>query len=392
MPLSVWALALAAFAGGTMEYVVVGLIPQIVTDLQVTEAQAGLLVSAFALGIVIGAPILTAILGAKFSRRNLGIFTFTIFTISCFISVFLPNYTTLMVARFASGLVIGVFYTIAFPSITQLVPEHKIASAIALFLSGLTVSMVTAVPFGIWVGHEYGLRATLLLISILSLIALFAYVKWIPTSLSNTEPPSLAQQFKVLIKGRLVLVYLLTALGFGGTFLVFTYIAVMLAKLTGMSTNGISWMLLLYGVSVIIGNILTGRLTDKLGSISSLTLVYSGLALVLILIGITIHSMWLTALVILFWGGFAFGCSTPVQSYVMQVAKKVTPDAVDVAVGVNVACFNIGIALGSWGGGSIINHFGLDKGLAYLPFIGGGVVILALFLTRLSGSIEKKVA
>ncbi len=385
MPIALIALMLSAFAIGTTEFVIVGLIPTIAQDLQVNLPSAGLLVSLYALGVAIGAPVLTALTG-KLNRKTLLLGLMALFTIGNLIAWQAPSYYSLIAARILTGLAHGVFFSIGSTIATSLVPKEKEASAIALMFSGLTVALVTGVPLGTYIGQHFGWRATFLVVSALGLIALIGSALLIPKNLKQGAPAKIKQQLAVLTKPRLLLVYAMTAVGYGGSFIAFTYLAPILQDIAGFSANSISLILLAYGVSVAVGNIWGGKLADRLGATKALNIIFLGLAVVLVIFSLTAHHPIAAVLTILIWGAFAFGNVPGLQVYVVQLAEKHAPNAVDVASGLNIAAFNIGIALGAWGGGLIVSHVGL----AHTPWIGGLIVLGAVGLTQLSAYLDRK--
>ena len=244
MPLALWALTISAFAVGTTEFVIVGLIPTIASDLGVSLPSAGLLVSLYALGVTIGAPVLTALTG-KLPRKTLLLSLLVLFTAGNLLAAFAPSYLALVTARFITGLAHGVFFAIASTIATKLVPKDKESSAIALVFLGLTVALVTGVPLGTWIGQNFGWHATFFGVVVLALIGLGASALLVPSNLESDEPPSLRQQAQVLTSPRLLLVYLITAVGYGGNFIAFTYLAPMLTDVTGLSEGSVSLVILL---------------------------------------------------------------------------------------------------------------------------------------------------
>ncbi|UOR09499.1 MFS transporter [Qipengyuania flava] len=385
MPLALWALTISAFAVGTTEFVIVGLIPTIASDLGVSLPSAGLLVSLYALGVTIGAPVLTALTG-RLPRKTLLLSLLVLFTAGNLLAAFAPGYLALVTARFITGLAHGVFFAIASTIATKLVPKDKESSAIALVFLGLTVALVTGVPLGTWIGQNLGWHATFFGVVVLALIGLGASALLVPSNLEGDEPPSLRQQAQVLTSPRLLLVYLITAVGYGGNFIAFTYLAPMLTDVTGLSVGSVSFVILLYGVSVAIGNILGGKLADRIGPVPALTIVFAGLALSLVLLGVGLTSPWAAIGITLFWGGFAFGNVPPLQAYVVQIAREVSPEAADVASGMNIGAFNLGIAFGAWVGGHVVHQMGLQAA----PFVGAAIVVSGILLVRWSGALERK--
>lgn len=385
MPLALLALTLSAFAIGTTEFVIVGLIPTMANDLQVSLPSAGLLVSLYALGVAIGAPVLTALTG-KWNRKSVLLGVMSLFVIGNLLAWQAPGYPTLVVARILAGLAHGVFFSIGSTIATGLVPKEKAASTIAIMFTGLTVALVTGVPLGTYIGQQFGWQSTFLIVALLGLIALLGSMLLVPRNLPQPPVTKLVSQLKVLTQPRLLLVYAITALGYGGTFTAFTFLAPILEQVSGFSTQMISLIMLVYGGSVAIGNLWGGKLADKMGPIKALTLIFTGLAAILLVFNITAFNPLAAVATILIWGAFAFGNVPGLQVYVVKLAERYTPDAVDVASGLNIAAFNVGIALGAWGGGMIV----AKAGLMHTPWVGALVVLVALLLTRISGYLDKK--
>lgn len=385
MPLALFALTLSAFAIGTTEFVIVGLIPTMANDLQVSLPSAGLLVSLYALGVAIGAPVLTALTG-KWNRKYVLLFVMTLFVIGNLLAWQAPGYNSLVLARVMTGLAHGVFFSIGSTIATGLVSKEKAASAIAIMFTGLTVALVTGVPLGTYIGQHFGWQATFLTVALLGIIALIGSALLVPSNLKKSKATKLSAQMKVLTEPRLLLVYAITALGYGGTFTAFTFLAPILEDVSGFNANAISLIMLIYGVSVAFGNILGGKMADKMGPIKALTIIFSGLIGVLVLFTFTAVNPITSILTILVWGAFAFGNVPGLQVYVVKLAEKYTPEAVDVASGLNIAAFNVGIAVGAWTGGVIV----AESSLMNTPWVGALIVFIALILTRFSGVLDKK--
>jgi DHA1 family inner membrane transport protein len=385
MPLALLALTISAYAIGTTEFVIVGLLPVIAADLGVSLPSAGLLVSLYALGVAIGAPVLTALTG-KVPRKILLLSLMVLFTAGNLLAWQAPGYGSLVAARIVTGLAHGVFFSIGTTIATSLVPREKAASAIAIMFTGLTVALVTGVPLGTFIGQHFGWRETFLAVSALGLIAFVGSLVFVPAGIQHSAPASLMQQVRVLGQPRLLLVYATTALGYGGSFIAFTYLAPILQEVSGFSAGTVSLVLLVYGVSVAVGNIWGGRLADRHGAIRALQTVFLGLAAVLFLLTFTAHNPWLAVATVLLWGAVAFGNVPGLQVYVVQQAERVTPQAVDVASGLNIAAFNLGIAGGALAGGAIVEHLGL----MHTPWIGALVVLGALGLTTYMGRLDRR--
>ncbi|QKY10136.1 MFS transporter [Janthinobacterium lividum] len=385
MPIALLALTLSAFAIGTTEFVIVGLLPTIAADLGVNLPSAGLLVSLYALGVAVGAPVLTALTG-KIPRKTLLLSLMVLFTLGNLLAWKSPGYETLVIARILTGLAHGVFFSIGSTIATSLVPKDKAASAIAIMFTGLTVALVTGVPLGTFIGQHFGWRETFLAVSALGLVAFIGSLLYVPSNIAHSKPASLLQQVQVLGQPRLLLVYAMTAIGYGGSFIAFTYLAPILQQVSGFSAGAVGVVMLVYGVSVAFGNIWGGKLADKKGPVSALKLIFLLLAAVLLLLTFTAPHPVLVVITVLLWGAVAFGNVAGLQVYVVQQAEHFTPRAVDVASGLNIAAFNLGIAGGAWGGGLIVEHLGL----VHTGWIGALVVLGAFGLTALSGRMDRR--
>jgi DHA1 family inner membrane transport protein len=384
MPIALLALTISAFAIGTTEFVIVGLLPTIAADLGVNLPSAGLLVSLYALGVAVGAPVLTALSG-KVPRKALLVSLMVLFTLGNLLAWKAPGYASLVIARILTGLAHGVFFSIGSTIATSLVPKEKAASAIAIMFTGLTVALVTGVPLGTFIGQHFGWRETFLAVSALGVLAFVGSLLFVPSTIRHNKPASLLQQMKVLGEPRLLLVYAMTAVGYGGSFTAFTFLAPILTDITGFSANAVGLVMLVYGVSVAVGNIWGGKLADRRGPVNALKIIFLGLSAVLLVLTFAAPYKWLTLATVLAWGAVAFGNVAGLQVYVVQQAEHYTPRAVDVASGLNIAAFNLGIAGGAWGGGLIVEHMGL----VHTGWIGALVVLGAFGLTALSGRLDR---
>ena len=378
MPLALWALTISAFAIGTTEFVIVGLIPTIAEQLAITLPSAGMLVSIYALGVAVGAPILTALTG-KLPRKHLLMGLMALFTLGNLVAWQAPNYETLVIARLLTGLAHGVFFSVSSTIATSLVSKEKAASAIAIMFGGLTVAL------GTLIGQHFGWRESFLAVSMLGVIALIGSMLLVPRNIAQPLATSLLQQARVLTNPRLLLIYAITALGYGGVFTAFTFLAPMMQSLAGFSPSAVSIILLGYGIAVAIGNIWGGKLADRRGTVPALTIIFAALAILLAVFQFTANTHYLALATVIIMGIFAFANVPGLQVYVVQKAEHYAPGAVDVASGLNIAAFNIGIALGSTVGGYIVQHYGL----AQTPWVGAVIVFIALLLVRLSGLLDK---
>lgn len=385
MPLALLALTISAFAIGTTEFVIVGLVPTIAEQLSVSLPSAGLLVSLYALGVAVGAPVLTALTG-KVPRKQLLVGLMALFTAGNVLAWLAPGYETLVVARVLTGLAHGVFFSIGSTIATSLVSKEKAASAIAIMFGGLTVALVTGVPLGTFIGQHFGWRETFLAVSALGVISLISSLILVPNDIPGRAVAGLKAQLNVLTHPRLLIIYAITALGYGGVFTAFTFLAPMMQSLAGFSPAAVSWILLGYGVSVAVGNIWGGKLADRHGAVPALKFIFAALALLLLVFQFTASIQYAALATVLVMGIFAFGNVPGLQVYVVQKAEQYAPDAVDVASGLNIAAFNVGIAMGSVIGGQTVAHIGL----AQTPWIGAVIVAVALVLVSLSGRLDSK--
>lgn len=385
MPLALLALTISAFAIGTTEFVIVGLIPTIAEQIGVTVPSAGLLVTIYALGVAIGAPVLTA-LTSRIPRKLLLVGLMVLFTLGNLLAWQSPSYESLVIARLLTGLAHGVFFSIGSTIATSLVAKEKAASAIAIMFGGLTVALVTGVPLGTFIGQQFGWRETFLAVSLIGAVATVASIILVPNNIKNQGSAGVREQMKVLTHPRLLLIYAITALGYGGVFTTFTFLAPMMQELAGFSAPTVSWILLAYGVAVAVGNIWGGKLANRHGAVRALSFIFAALAVLLLVFQFTASHSIAALLTVIAMGVFAFGNVPGLQVYVVQKAAQYTPNAVDVASGLNIAAFNIGIALGSVIGGQTV----ASLGLAQTPWIGALIVVVALLLVSLSGRLDKK--
>ncbi|MEZ2129980.1 MULTISPECIES: MFS transporter [unclassified Sinorhizobium] len=385
MPLALFALTIAAYAIGTTEFVIVGLLPTVANDLNITLPLAGLIVSVYALGVTFGAPILTAVTG-RIERKPLLLGLMALFTIGNGMAALSPGYEALLVARVLSAFAHGVFFSVGSTIAANLVPENRRASAIAMMFMGLTVAIVTGVPLGTFIGQTFGWRATFAAVAGLGAIAFAGIAILLPSGLKKAPPAGLKEQVRVLGSGRLLLVFAMTAFGYGGTFVTFTFLASILEEITGFAASTVSLVLVLYGVAIAIGNIAGGRLANR-NPVKALTGLFVVQTLVLMLFGMTAVSPWLAIPTLAALGFLSFANVPGLQLYVVQLARQFRPAAVDVASALNIAAFNLGIAAGAWVGGIVVDS---SLGLGATPWVGAILVFVALILTLWSGVLDRR--
>ncbi|MBO9197866.1 MFS transporter [Rhizobium sp. 16-449-1b] len=385
MPLALFALTVAAYAIGTTEFVIVGLLPTVANDLNIDLPLAGLIVSVYALGVTFGAPILTALTG-RLDRKLLLLGLMALFILGNTMAALSPGYAPLLVARVLSAFAHGVFFSVGSTIAADLVPENKRASAIAMMFMGLTVAIVTGVPLGTLIGQTFGWRATFAAVAGLGVIAFAGLWMLLPTNLKKAPAATIGEQVKVLGSGRLLIVFAMTALGYGGTFVTFTFLASILEQVTGFQASAVSLILVLYGIAIAIGNIAGGRLANR-DPIKALAWLFTAQAVVLAIFSFTAVSPWLTIPTLAALGFLSFANVPGLQIYVVQLAGVVRPAAVDVASALNIAAFNLGIAAGAWVGGLVVAS---SLGLGATPWVGAIFVVGALILTLWSGSLDRR--
>ncbi|MDR6770738.1 MFS transporter [Azospirillum sp. BE72] len=385
MPLALLALAISAYAIGTTEFVVVGLLPTVASDLNVSLPLAGMVVSVYALGVTFGAPVLTALTG-RIRRKPLLLGLMGVFVAGNLLAGVSPNYETLLMARVLSAFAHGVFFSIGSTIAADLVPEDKRASAIAMMFSGLTIAIVTGVPLGTWIGQNFGWRATFLAVSALGVIGGLGVAALVPARLSQPPAAGLGAQLGVLAKPRLLLAFAITALGYGGTFVAFTFLAPILETITGFSSATVSLVLVLYGAAIAVGNVVGGRLANR-RPVRALAWLFALQALVLIVFTFTADAKVPALITLAGMGALAFANVPGLQLYVVQLAQRHAPGAVDVASALNIAAFNLGIAAGAFFGGQVVSS---PLGLGATPWVGGLFVLGGLVLTLASGALDRR--
>ncbi|MGG4417418.1 MFS transporter [Bacillus subtilis] len=378
------ALAVSAFAIGTTEFISVGLLPLIADDLHIPVTTAGLTVSLYALGVTFGAPILTS-LTSSMSRKTLLLWIMFIFIAGNTMAATASSIGILLVARVISAFSHGVFMSIGSTIAADIVPEDKRASAISIMFTGLTVATVTGVPFGTFIGQQFGWRFAFMVIIAVGIIAFITNGILVPSKLRKGTKTTMRDQLKLVTNSRLLLLFVITALGYGGTFVVFTYLSPLLQEVTGFKAGTVAVILLGYGIAIAIGNMIGGKLSNR-NPIAALFYMFIVQAIVLFVLTFTAPYQAAGLITILCMGLLAFMNVPGLQVYVVMLAERFVPSAVDVASAMNIAAFNAGIALGSYLGGVITDSIGL----IHTAWIGGLMVVGAVILTGWSRLMEKR--
>jgi len=367
---ALFALATGAFAIGTTEFSPMGLLPVIADGVGVSIPTAGMLVTAYAVGVMVGAPVMT-LLFSRFGKRTALISLMLIFTLGNLLSALAPGYFTLLASRLVTSLNHGAFFGIGAVVAASVVPREKQASAIAAMFMGLTIANIGGVPAATWIGQQVGWRLAFGGTAALGLITIAAL--WI--ALPQGEPgtrPDVRRELKVLTRPEVLFAMGTTVLGAGAMFALYTYVAPVLADLTHASPGFVAFALVLIGIGFTIGNSLGGKLADW--SLDGATrIILAALAVVMLLLPLLLKTHTGAAIGLVVWGAAAFGIVPPVQMRVMQSASQ----APGLASSVNVGAFNLGNALGAASGGLVISQ---GWGYAAVPLVGAALAVGALVL------------
>ena len=381
MNLPLLALAIGAFAIGTTEFSPMGFLPQIAESLNISIPSAGMLITAYALGVMFGAPFMTLWFG-HFSRRKALIILMSIFTLGNLLAAIAPNYWGLMGARIITSLNHGAFFGIGSIVATSVVPKDKQASAVAMMFMGLTIANIGGVPLATWIGQTIGWRMAFALIALLGLITMLALWKALP-KLQVNERPNVGAELKVLTRLPVVLALLTTVMSAGAMFTLYTYIAPSLHSITHATPTTITLMLVLIGIGFSLGNHFGGKFADL--SLNKTLIGFLALLMLMMLVFPVLAKTTLgAALALIVWGAAAFAVVPPLQMRVMSVAH----DAPGLASSVNIGAFNLGNALGAAAGGMV-----LSAGLSYaaVSYMGAVLTGLGLLLVLLQMSLKPKV-
>jgi predicted MFS family arabinose efflux permease len=299
-----------------------------------------------------------------------------IFTIGNVIAAFAPGYEVLLAGRIVTGVAHGVFFSIGATVATSLVDKSRASQAVALMFAGLTVAMVIGVPFGAFVGQHLGWRAPFLAVAGIGAISVAWLMAWLPKAIPHTPPAGLLSQLGLLGKPKLLAMYLVTAFGFGGSFVVFTYLSPLMTGVTHVSEETVSLALMLFGVATVIGNLVGGKLADRIGSEPALRIVLIGLIVSLAALPFTASHVAGIFVNLFVWGVFAFAISPIVQAGVVKTAEIEAPDAVGTASGFNIAAFNLGISGASFIGGVLVD----GPGVLATPWAAITLAVVALLI------------
>ncbi|MEV0599438.1 MFS transporter [Streptomyces sp. NPDC050315] len=382
MPLALLALAISAFGIGTTEFVMMGLLPNVANDLGTSVPTAGYLVSAYALGVVIGAPLLTA-LGSRIPRKRMLLLMMAVFTAGNLASALAPNFGLLIAGRLLAGLPHGAFFGVGAVVAARLVKEGRQARAVATMFLGLTVANIVGVPAATLLGQHLGWRATFLVVAAIGLLAMASLAKLVP-HMPRDAQNGVKQEIRAL-GNRQVLLGLLTAVfGFAGVFAVYSYLASMMTEVTGFTESTVPLVLALFGIGMTLGALAAGPLTDRAlrptlyGSLGAL-------AVTLLVFDFTVHVKWAALATVVVLGAVGFMTTTPLQMLVMRKAEH----APTLASASNHSAFNLANAGGAWlGGVAIAANWGWTSPTlvgAVLAVVGLAIAVTAGLLDRTPG-------
>jgi DHA1 family inner membrane transport protein len=383
MPIAVYALTAGAFGIGTTEFIIMGLLLQVAADMHVSTSTAGLLISGYALGVFVGAPVLT--LGTRrMPRKAVLLALMTIFTLGNAACALAPSYGWLMAARVLTSLAHGTFFGVGSVVATRLVAQNKRASAISTMFIGLTVATLLGVPFGAWLGLLFGWRAAFWAVAVIGVIAIAILAAFVPSNVGRDDKPtSLRDEVAALARLQVLLALAITVFGFSGLFTVFTYIQPILTHITGFSQTAVAPILLVLGGGLAVGNVVGGRFADRsLARALIGTLV--GLAIVLVALTPVLSMKIPIVLSMALLGVAAFATVAPLQ---LRVLEKAGSAGQNLASSLNIAAFNLGNALGAWAGGMTIDA---GLGFAALPLVAAALTFVGLAIALWSVRLDRR--
>jgi DHA1 family inner membrane transport protein len=380
MPLPLLALTLAAFGIGTSEFVIMGLLPDVARDLGVSIPAAGMLVSAYALGVTIGAPIV-AVAVANMPRKKALMSLIGVFIVGNLLCAIAPNYAVLMAARIFTAFCHGAFFGIGSVVAAGLVAPNRRAQAMALLFTGLTLANVLGVPLGTALGQLAGWRITFWAVTGIGVLSAAALAVFLPAKI-DMQKASLVHEFAVLKNPQVLMVLGISALASTSLFSTFTYITPILEDVTGFTPHAVTLVLLLFGLGLTVGSTLGGKLADWRLMPSLLATLFAIVVILTIFAG-TMHAAVPAMVTIFAWGVLAFAIVPPLQMLIVDRASH----APNLAATLNQGAFNLGNATGAWLGGLVI---GAGAPMTDLPWVGVAAAVAALALTLWSVSLERR--
>ncbi len=380
MPLPLIVLALSAFGIGTTEFVIMGLLPEVATDLGVTIPVAGWLITAYALSVAIGAPFMAAAT-AGLQRRSTLIMLMGIFIVGNLLCAVATDYSLLMMARVVTALCHGAFFGIGAVVAASLVPPNRRASAVAMMFTGLTLANVLGVPLGTALGQAAGWRAPFWAVTVIGVLAMIGLVLALPRA-QDEERESLRSEMAALRNKGVWMALSMTVLFSAAMFTIFTYIAPFLLDLTGLSSRGVTLTLLLIGLGLTVGNVLGGRLADWRLT-ATLAGAFAAMALLSLLLSMVSNLLIPTEIVLFLWACAAFALVPALQVNVVRFGQH-APNLVSI---LNIGAFNVGNALGAWVGGAVLTN---QLGLQSVPLAAAMLALLGLVMSVLTAGVQRR--
>ena len=378
-PIAIWMLAIGAFAIGMTEFVIMGLLPNIARDFDVSVSQAGQLITGYALGVAIGGPIIV-MLTIKWNRKYLLLALMAIFIVGNIAASFSPNYGFMMTSRIITSLAHGSFFGIGSILAASMVKPEKRASAMALMFMGLSMSNILGVPFGTLIGQNFGWPMTFIIISVIGALALIGIIIFVPMK-KETVKSSVLNELKILKEKRLWLTLAVTLFGFSSVFAYFTYISTVLIDVSHVQENLISYLLIIFGIGVTLGNVVGGKLADW-NLNKALKIIFSVFILYFILLYFVQMNGLLMVAGIFFFGLIGFSMSPSLQ----YKSTLISQDAATLASTLNQSAFNLGNALGAFIGGVVVTNLPV----ASLSLIAPILTVIGLIFLFINIAIEKK--
>lgn len=374
----VFAIALGTFGIGTTEFMPMGLLPVIADGVGASIPAAGLLISAYAIGVMIGAPLITLYL-TKYSHKTSLLALMAVFVLGNMLSALAVNYETLLFSRIITSLSHGAFFGIGAVVAMNLAPYHKKGSAVASIFLGLTIANIVGVPITTWLGQTFDWRMSFAVTAVLGLVAIFGISRSLP-AMARAEKPNVRSELKIIMQPAALRAFATTVMCASSMFTLYTYITPIMQTLAQASDNAVATMLMLTGIGFTLGNYISGKVTDK--SPNMALFVFLGLqVLVLLVFRFSSTTVVGAGITILLWGVVIFGSGPPLQMQVMKIAEK----APGLASSINIGAFNLGNAIGAALGGLVISI-----GLSY-EWIPSAAALLSLFALIMTWANSRKI-
>jgi DHA1 family chloramphenicol resistance protein-like MFS transporter len=382
MPPAIFVLGLAIFAQGTSELMLAGLLPEMATDLGVSIPTAGLLISAFAIGMLVGAPVL-AVVTLRWSRRTALLSFLTVFVLAHVAGALTPNYEVLLVTRVVGAFVYAGFWAVAAVTVVGLVPSDRRGRAMSILAGGLTVATILGLPLGTVIGQHLGWRAAFWAVAVLSTIAMAGVIATVPGGRPAGSTPEIRTELRAMVNPKLWLAYSTTALSVGALVVIFSYLAPLLVEVTGLTSDWVPAVLALYGVGALVGITIGGRTADQ-RPFGTLFVGLAGVVVLSVVLAVWTSQPVVAVVAITLLGAAGFATNPAVNTRVFSLAGE----APTLAAALNISAFNVGITVAPWIGGRAI-----DAGAGYpvLGWIGAAIGVLALVTVGIAGKLQSVV-